>query len=309
MASAESRELEAIREAAAAWVIRLAEARESGVPGAAADSETEFQAWLAADERHAATFRQIQQLWEALEQPAAPPVAPRRPWRSGVVLAICLSLGLAVQQQHWLADARTGVGEVRLLTLEDGSRLTLDSASAVDIDYSGGQRRVRLLAGRIIAQVEKDGAGRPFVVVSDDGSAQAMGTRYVVDRSGQGTLVSVVESTVAVSPARGRGRVLLGPGQAVRLEDGDLGTPEAAAAVPDSWEQHRLVFDDVPLAQVLERLDRYFPGVILAGDEVKGLRFTGALPTDDVDKALRLLTQTLSLRTEKTTPWVVRIKE
>lgn len=307
MATCEREQMIAIREAAAAWVVRLADELEAADEGDAV--QREFRAWLQADPRHQETFRQIRLMWDALEQPLPRAAAPaRRPRLLGAASLLGLCLLFLGHDRHWLADERSGIGEVRQLTLADGSRLTLDSGSAVDVDFSGEERRVRLLAGRVLAQVARDRAGRPFRVVSEEGTAQALGTRYVVDRSGAGTLVSVIESSVAVRAVRG-GSVTLGPGQALRLGPGGTAEPVAAAPAADSWTRHRLIFDNAPLGEVLAQLNRYFPGHLYAsGDDLAGLRFTGALPADDVDKALRLLAEVLPLRVEHHSRWLIRVR-
>ncbi len=310
MATCEREELAAIREAAAAWVVRLADEREeTGEGDAGGEAQRDSQAWLRADPRHQETFRQIRLMWDALEQPLPRATPARRPLLLGAASLLGLCLLFLGHGQHWLADERSGIGEVRQLTLTDGSRLTLDSGSAVDLDFSGTERRVRLLAGRVLAQVAHDPAGRPFRVVSEEGTAQALGTRYVVDRSGDGTLVSVIESSVAVRAARGGASVTLGPGQALRLGSGGTAEPLAAAPAADSWERHRLIFDNAPLDEVLAQLNRYFPGHLHAsGDDLARLRFTGALPADDVDKALRLLAEVLPLRVERHSRWLIRVR-
>ena len=87
------------------------------------------------------------------------------------------------------------------------------------------------------------------------------------------------------------------------------GRPLAAAPAADSWERHRLIFDNAPLDEVLAQLNRYFPGHLHAsGDDLARLRFTGALPADDVDKALRLLAEVLPLRVERHSRWLIRVR-
>ena len=93
MATCEREELAAIREAAAAWVVRLAdELEETGEGDAGGEAQRDFQAWLRADPRHQETFRQIRLMWDALEQPRPRAAPARRPLLLGAasLLGLCL---------------------------------------------------------------------------------------------------------------------------------------------------------------------------------------------------------------------------
>lgn len=301
-----------IREAAAEWAVLLADdALDDG-------QQQVLQQWLQADARHADALAFAQRTWAALgslpaDKPArrrALPVAPElaryprrharlRRWGAAACLALLLG-GLGLNQSErlllpLLADHRTASGEVRSLTLADGSEVTLDSASAIRLDYSAGQRRIELLAGAAIFQVAPQ-ADRPFVVEAAGGSTQALGTRFVVQReAGAGALVGVLEHAVQVTAAD----------QQRRLQEGDSLRYDAAGlhdAVLDlqratSWQRGLLVFDRQPLGQVIEQLNRYRPGYILIGsDAIAQREVSGVFRLDGLDDALATLTREMQLQ-------------
>lgn len=301
-----------IREAAAEWAVLLADdALDDGQKQA-------LQQWLQADARHAEALAFAQRTWAALGSlpadkplrrralPVAPELArhPRRHarlrrWGAAACLALLLG-GLGLTQSErlllpLLADHRTASGEVRSLTLADGSEVTLDSASAIRLDYSAGQRRIELLAGAAIFQVAPQ-ADRPFVVEASGGSTQALGTRFVVQReAGAGALVGVLEHAVQVTAAD----------QQRRLQEGDSLRYDAAGlhdAVLDlqrvtSWQRGLLVFDRQPLGQVIEQLNRYRPGYILIGsDAIAQREVSGVFRLDGLDDALATLTREMQLQ-------------
>ena len=68
----------------------------------------------------------------------------------------------------WAADYRTDIGEVREISMTDGTRIWLNTASALNVDYQSTLRRLHLLEGEILIQTAKD-AVRPFVVDSEHG--------------------------------------------------------------------------------------------------------------------------------------------
>nr|WP_074938967.1 FecR domain-containing protein [Pseudomonas composti] len=301
-----------IREAAAEWAVLLADdALDDGQRQA-------LQQWLQADARHAEALAFAQRTWAALgglpaDKPSrrrAVPVAPylaRHPrrhvqlrrWGAAACLALLLG-GLGLNQSErlllpLLADHRTASGDVRSLTLADGSEVTLDSASAIRLDYSAGKRRIELLAGAAIFQVAPQ-ADRPFVVEAAGGSTQALGTRFVVQReAGAGALVGVLEHAVQVKAAD----------QQRRLQEGDSLRYDAAGlhdAVLDlqrvtSWQRGLLVFDRQSLGQVIEQLNRYRSGYILVGSEAIAQReVSGVFRLDALDDALATLTREMHLR-------------
>ena len=299
-----------IRQAAAQWAVLLADEALDDARRKA------LQQWLQADTRHVEALSFAQRTWAALGSVSADGPAPRRATPVAVVrhprrharlrrwsAAACLALllgGLGLSQGDrlllpLLADQRTTTGEVRSLTLADGSEVTLDSASAIRLDYSPGQRRVELLAGAAIFQVAPQ-ADRPFVVAASGGTAQALGTRFLVQRDdGDGALVAVLEHAVQVTAG----------GLQQRLEEGDSlhydasGMSRTALDLQraTSWQRGLLVFDRMPLAQVVEQLNRYRPGLIMIGDEALAQReVSGVFRLDALDDALATLVREMHLQ-------------
>jgi len=301
-AEAEHQEdLASIREQAAAWVLRLEEAG----PEAREPVESECEAWQSADPRRRQVLGQMRQMWSA--------VAPARRRRRraaglGLVLLLAGAMGTQLPWNLWTADYRTAAGEIRDITLPDGSRVVLNSDSAMDLDYGNERRRVRLERGELLVTVEKDPAGRAFDVTTEHGAAAALGTRYGVRLDEGYTAVTVHESRVRLLPREAAERgVTLGGGQRAHL------TPEAVTAVasgkprtPD-WAQRRLVFNDTPLDEVVERLAQYRPGWLMLDGELAGrdLRFTGVVPAEDSAAALAVLAGALSLEVRSVTPYMV----
>lgn len=293
---------EAIRTRAAEWIVQIAGAMSEQERQA---SEEACRVWLNEDGRHAQVFRQMQGMWQSVETPR-----PRRKAPAIVaMLAAALLAYTALPTEQWLADQSTAVGEVRRVALADGSVLILDSATAVDVHFDGSQREVRLLSGKVLAEVAKDAHGRPFVVSGRDGTARALGTRYIVDQFAADTHVAVLESAVAVSSRKhSEHRVVLQAGEGVRYSQDGLGVVTAVApAALEAWTQSRLVFNEAPLAQVIAELSRYRRGILTLKDAetVQSLRFTGVVPLDDTDAALLILAQNLHLRIAQVTPYVV----
>ncbi|HEC55165.1 MAG TPA: FecR family protein [Gammaproteobacteria bacterium] len=279
-----------------------------------------FDAWCQADPRHAVAIERMRGLWGSLDTlPAKParmalnraftPQRSRGVQVTGVLgVVLCAWLGL----QHlpvWMADQRTGVGERRQVVLEDGSRLQLNSNSAVDVKFDGHQRVIELLQGELWVDVAKD-AQRPFVVRTDQGTATALGTRYLVKRAENGTtLVTVIESTVAVKGDTSEG-VKVAAGQRSILDHGQAQAPQAIGnSDPDAWTRGLLKVNDQPLDEVLQSLASYRHGLVRFDPQaLKNLRVSGVFKLDDTTAALAALADNLPIQVEYFTDLLVVVK-
>lgn len=293
--------LPALRDRAAEWIVEIEGA---GTEQERAASEEACRAWCAEDARHERVFRQMRQMWQAVDAPK-----PRRKASVAAAIVLMLVTWVVLPTERWMADQRTALGEVRRVVLLDGSVLTLDSGTAVDVRMDARKREIRLHAGKVLAEVAKDQIGRPFVVTGRDGSARALGTRYIFDQRATDTRVEVLESTVAVaSRLHPDEPIVLKEGEGVDYTDQALGARTAVLTTAAlAWTSARLVLNEAPLEKVVAELSRYRSGVLTIrdGEKLKSLRFTGVLPLDDTDAALRIVAQNLQLKIGQLTPYVV----
>ncbi len=178
-----------------------------------------FEKWCQADPRHAVAIERMRSLWGSLDELPATPArmalnrafAPQktrfaaRSTQAVALLGVLLCGWAGIERLPvWMADQRTSVGERRQVALTDGSQVQLNSNSALDVKFDGHQRVIELLQGEMWVEVAKD-AQRPFVVHTDQGTATALGTRFLVRKAEDGaTVVTVIESTVAVKGTCGR---------------------------------------------------------------------------------------------------------
>lgn len=92
----------------------------------------------------------------------------------------------------------TGFGEQRILTLADGSVVTLNTESQIKVDFSATERLIELRTGEAFFRVAHE-ASRPFFVEAKDAIVRAVGTQFNVRIAPQDTVVSVVDGVVKVS--------------------------------------------------------------------------------------------------------------
>ena len=279
-----------------------------------------FNTWCQADPRHALAIERMRGLWGSLDTLPAKPArialdrafTPRRP--RGVHVAGLLGVLFCgwFSLDHlpvWMADQRTSIGERRQIALEDGSQLQLNSNSAVDVKFDGHQRVIELLQGELWVEVAKEPL-RPFVVRTDQGTATALGTRYLVKRAADGTtVVTVIESTVAIKGDTGDG-VKVTAGQRAVLDHGHAQAPQATGnSDPDAWTRGLLKVNDQPLGEVLQTLASYRHGLVRFDSQaLQNLRVSGVFKLDDTTAALATLADNLPIQVEYFTDLLVVIK-
>jgi len=211
--------------------------------------------------------------------------------------------------REWNADVSTATGERKSMTLADGSRLVLNTASAVDIVFTPAERRIRLQAGEILVTTSAahSGAGRPFVVQTAQGLVQALGTRFSVRcLDDQTTRVAVFEHAVELRAAQGASGLLRAGWQA----DFDAARIHPEIPVDNSaalWEQGMLLARNMRLADVVAEMARYRSGVLRCHPAVADLRVSGAVSLADTDAALALLARALPLRIEQASRYWVTV--
>lgn len=208
-----------------------------------------------------------------------------------------------------LSDEATQLGQVRQLQLPDGSALWLHSASAVDVQFSEQTRLLQLRSGELLVETAKDTAKRPFLVQTEHGLMQALGTRFTVRLKEEYTLLSVFEGAVQLQAQDAIDKTLVvqagkqGAFTQTRIEPTrPLNTPHATA-----WTQGVLVADGMPLAQLAAELSRFSYTKLTVDPAVAQLRVLGTYPLTNTQLALDLLAQALPVRIDHSWPWRIRI--
>ncbi|MFM9926443.1 FecR domain-containing protein [Variovorax sp. H27-G14] len=203
--------------------------------------------------------------------------------------------------REWLADHRTATGERRALRLPDGTRIQLNTASAIDVAYDASQRLVRLRAGEILIDTATDGvasgdpAYRPFMVETAQGRLRALGTRFVVrQQEDRRSHVAVLDGAVEVRPDAARGQaVVLRAGEQAGFSALAVGQVTPVGPEADDWSRGVLRAKNMRLHDFLAELGRYRPGVLRCDPAVAELRVSGVFQLGDTGPVLDSLPQAL----------------
>lgn len=314
-----------IDEQAAEWMLRLHEGPLSEAQRAA------FECWQQQGPQHAAAAARMQEVVGRMQALRGRPAAAKaglsaafagsgkravrqramRHWALAACLVVPAMLLLnSSYPGRWTADLSSGPTDWKTVRLEDQSTLVLNGASAVNLHFDGQQRRIELLQGEVLVEVAPD-AARPFIVQTAQGTMRALGTRFVVRRDQDTTVLTMLHSRVAAQSLDARQTLeVAAGGQALIRADGvqRLGAIDPRS-IDEAWRRHQLVVDDRPLPEVLDELARHRHGrVQFDRAALAHLRVSAVLPLDDTDRALQLIAESLPVQVCQFTPWLSWVK-
>ncbi|MCB5206125.1 FecR domain-containing protein [Methylovorus mays] len=293
-----------------------------------AQEHAAWQAWLEQDNAHRLAWQQVENVmrkFQYMEDDAARQTlrsmgqGRRRVIKSILALSLLSAGGWGITRQpavqQWsgimMAQHTTRIGERRRMQLADGSLLWLNTASAVNIEYSTSQRHIQLVAGEVWVQTAFDTMqpGRPFLVSTRHGQLQALGTRFNVLDDGQRSHVAVFEGAVAIRlPQASQPGLIVQAGEQSSFDGISIQPAREADPAMDSWTHGMLVADNLPLPEFVARLERYRRGHLGYDPALSHLRIVGAFPLQDTDRALHLLEQTLPVHVHRLLPWWVTLE-
>jgi len=277
---------DSIDSAAAAWTVRLDRGELS------AEDRQSLERWLQEDQRHLGALVRAQAIWSDLDRVAAlragtgasAAQAPGRhrlsvvrwalPLAASLLIAIGISSFYAFQHGRFVS----GRGQVRHITLADGSSVALDTDSVIRVRYTPQERAIFLRAGEASFQVAHN-TQRPFIVHAEDVTVRAVGTNFAVSVRDKEVQVVVAQGTVEVrrihSASGGVPRLVhhdqqLVDDRARPLQVAPLQPAEVERKL--AWRRGLLIFDGENLAEAAAQVNRYAATPVVIDDEALGSR-------------------------------------
>jgi len=308
----------AVRRQAAQWLVEL---QGDDVDDA---TRTRWQQWRAADPDHERAWQRVEAFTSQLQR--IPGSAARTALNAASAkkrrqLVKSLTVAIFASGTVWAlldadfgrtmrADKRTGAGERARMTLPDGTRVELNSGTAITERFSDDERTLHLLEGEILVTTAPDAAGRSFFVQTSQGSLHALGTRFSVRALGNAAVrVAVFEGAVSIQPTQAivRPQVLRAHEQTRFTHDAiSPATPADEASI--AWTQGLIVAQDMPLSQFLDELARHRPGHLGYSASVADLRVSGVYPLADTDQVLAVLETALPVKVRRVSRFWARVQ-
>jgi transmembrane sensor len=251
-----------------------------------------------------------------------------RDWRriaaaAAAVLVLGIVTWTVLQRLGAPQDYATVLGERRVVTLADGSRVSLDSNSEVTVRYTSGARLLHLVRGQARFDVAHD-VERPFSVLAGGQKVIATGTAFNIDLDESKVLVTLIEGHVVIVDERSPMGTLGLPELESRHRSVELTAGQQLAAsaegVPDvkpaniqratAWLSGRLIIDDEPLSEVVAQVNRYSTTPIRIDDStISSMRISGVFNTGDVAGVLDIVTQYLPVRAVRQTDGTIELEK
>jgi transmembrane sensor len=319
---------QAVLEAAAGWRMRMDE------PGWTPADEAALDAWLAEDAAHEEAFARTGEVFGFFEEHAAAPEMMRarrdaidraqrqaggrwtgpRAWlvrlpapariAAGIAAAAVLGMGI-----YPLVDGKdvyaTGLGERRVVTLPDGSKLSLDGQTKIVVRYTKGARELKLVSGQARFDVTADPL-RPFKVAAGEETVAANAGAFNIDASAPRLCVTLIQGQATVLGVDAL------HGRPVELRTGEQLVASTQPAVTKAnltqataWQNGKIIFDDEPLAEAAARVNRYTEHKVVVEGAAKAERVSGVFDAGDVDAFVEAVTYYLPVKAARTGGQVV----
>jgi transmembrane sensor len=329
-----------IKETAAYWAVRLSS------PDCTPEDRCGFEAWRRADTEHQEAFNRqqrgaafvdrnvahpiLQALAEEVHSETEPGLFHKSRWKFAAIAAsLFLAIGVSTilvtssfnsngsTQFAAIESYETAIGERSTITLADGTALTLNTNSKVEVDFKAEQRDIRLLRGQALFEVAKD-INRPFVVRAGDQRIVALGTAFDVRLDDLvGVQVTLIEGSVSVEdvlktpPANPASFATNELSDAIELRPGerliakvDTETKVQQADIKEvtSWRDGRLVFRKKPLPDVIAEMNRYSAQQLVLSDDdrLKEMTVSGVFSTGRASGFVYALETMQPLKAERT---------
>lgn len=326
-------------------------------PGVSAADRVAFEAWRVAAPTNARAFAAVESLWQKLDgleddavigpyvKAALEPepdvmeswtraigerrprvlVQPRRR-RKSAALALAAgvfagTIGLMLGTKFWPGAEQVYQSGERTysVVLADGSRLKMDLATQVNVEFGASRRELRLMRGRAIFEVAHDGT-RPFVVDADGGRITALGTRFQVDvLDGDSVVVTLIEGAIALDNS-GRRYGWSGRSAPIELSAGEQARysrttstwtrEDADVMSATSWSEGFHVFSATPLARAVEEINKYSPVKLrLADSGLDGLVLSGNFKAGDASNVAVALPVVLPVAIEQRENEIIIVRQ
>lgn len=328
-----------------------------------------FQVWYEANPKHAEAYDRLEAAWRALDglsvlnkedprhgvssrlEKVSIPINSLIDWfntaltirpaaaMSAAVAAFALVLSPIIvttlkfsRATSQLSFFHTETGRQDTIDLVDGSKIFLNTATRVEVRYTGATRDIRLLSGEAFFDVARD-ESRPFSVYAGDGVVRALGTAFTVRLvKNEAIEVTVAEGDVALStfaalddagPTEAAspqnddviessktsplGRLSAGQ-QAVFSEQIESIDPVSSGEIDRrlAWRGGELSYEGQSLLEVLQDISRYTEfEIVTQGGGFQDMTVSGHFQIDEIDAIFDVLQQTFGLKIDRSNEGVI----
>lgn len=314
------------RREAAVWIARM----HSPERGAAV--EAGLRRWLQESRDNRDAFERATELWDVAARVPEDAVPRVMRWKRHPLafrgrqarLVIVCAVALAAVAAFWLTRnpaIATGIGEQRVVTLPDGTRVTLNTNTRLVARYEDNLRRVDLQSGEAFFDVTAD-TKRPFVVFAGQRQVRVIGTSFLIRHEPTQTAVTLIEGKISIadesdgdSSTSATRRPASAPPGAVTLRAGQrlvfVSEHEPVLDRPPlekvtAWQRGLVALDHTPLADAILEMNRYNAmQLVVEGPDVQRLLISGVFRAGDSLSFAQAVARTYHLSVEESPDRIV----
>ncbi|MEC6391049.1 FecR family protein [Acinetobacter pittii] len=307
-----------VLDAAADWLVLLHSGEMTAL------QQQQFEQWKAEKKEHQLALQQMEKFSHGLSNlagnfPSKALVQSNQKFNLAAKRNMLLSLsglvivGLSayfIPWEKWQSDYHTKVGEIKKVSLKDGSQLIMASDCYVDVNFTQEKRQIKLIDGEIYIETAKDAQHRPFIVETKNGSVEALGTQFTVrQENSEQTKVKVYKHAVAIEPENSSKRQILKQGQRAFFDEKYISKALPLDNDQPYWTQQLFVVDQWPLQKVLDELFRYKKGTYHLAPELKNIKISGVFSLKNPEQSLETLAYSHQLELTYYSPYLLNIKK
>ncbi|MDY7371049.1 FecR family protein [Acinetobacter oleivorans] len=307
-----------VLDAAADWLVILHSGEMTAL------QQQQFEQWKVEKKEHQLALQQMEKFSHGLSNlaanfPSEALVQSNQKFNLAAKRNMLLSLsglmivGLSayfIPWEKWQSDYHTKVGEIRKVSLKDGSQLIMASDCYVDVNFTQEKRQIKLIDGEIYIETAKDAQHRPFIIETKNGSVEALGTQFTVrQENSEQTKVKVYKHAVAIEPENSSKRQILKQGQRAFFDEKYISKALPLDNDQPYWTQQLLVVDQWPLQKVLDELFRYKKGTYYLDPELKNIKISGVFSLKNPEQSLETLAYSHQLELNYYSPYLLNIKK
>ena len=280
------------------------------------EAQKNFEDWLGSNFSNRKEYEELCELWSDLDSVSNTedriPISLSQTSTNGVssnklskflaAAIVIFVLGVGFWNQldiltYLTSDYQTSKGQQKNIQLSDGTKVFMNTNTALSIEYNSDSRVVRILKGQALFRPVHSST-RPFMVVTQNITVKALGTVFEVYKN-KSRLVSVelYEGRLAVTEKDSK-TLKLKAGEKILYRPGS-GLSEIktiSAKLDQAWQRGKLIFSDLPLTQVIDEISRYKQGkIIILDDRLKNLKVSGVFDLRHPEKILETIEKTLAV--------------
>lgn len=284
------------------WIVRLHSGAES------AEDRAGWEQWRQISPAHEAAAREAELIWQGIGPAGATwgrkkrnrHVTRRVVLGGGAAVAFAAGLNqMGLLGTHLLAEYQTATAERQALSLEDGTRVTLNARTAMSGRFGDGRREAVLYRGQAYFNVAHDDAA-PFSITGGNLGVRCFGGEVDVNLGEGVTTVVQLSGSARLSGAGGELR--LSENQRVSVSgEGLFSSVETVDAEAESaWRRGKLIFNRRSLDDLAAELERYRGGRILVlSDQLAALEVSGVFDLSDPEAVLDTIQMSLPVQVSR----------